>query len=254
LSQFPNTLEAFDGIYSRLVAILPCFPITLEGKTVEVEFKVIDANLTYNLLLGRSWIYAMCVVALSLFRVLFFPHQGKIVMVDQLSFTSSSSYGNVLFVEHTSIPYESVGAGVFKYPALMGNFSLPPPSVASINMISTHFDPWVIRPFDQVDSWGEVMPLSPAELNYVEIISASISSSESTPLSRSLDAYVQSPWLGDIGSPDLLQETFPSDEAILETMSFDDAHWFNHHHRSSLLSSHGTMTICLEMFASCIPS
>lgn len=57
--------------------------------------------------------------------------------------------------------------GLFKDPTLMGVFSLPPPNVTSINMISTHFDPWVIPPVDQVDSWGEVMSLSPFELNYV---------------------------------------------------------------------------------------
>jgi len=98
------------------------------------------------------------------------------------------------------------------------------------------------------------MPLSPAELNYVEIVSASVSSFDPAPLSRSLDVYVQSPWLRDIVSSDPLQETFPSDEAILETMSFEDPPWFDHHHHSLFLLSQGAMTTCLEKFASCIPS
>ena len=52
LSQSPNTLEAFDERDSHPFGILPCLPITLEGKTVEVQVEVVDTNLTYNLLLG----------------------------------------------------------------------------------------------------------------------------------------------------------------------------------------------------------
>ena len=91
----------------------------------------------------------MCIVASSLFCVLRFPHQGKIITVDQLSFfTSSSSDVNVQFMEHTSIPYENVGAGFFKDPAIMGVFSLLPPNIAPINMIYVRFDPWVFPPID----------------------------------------------------------------------------------------------------------
>jgi len=197
----------------------------------------------------------MCAVDLSLFHVLCFPHQGKIIKVDHLCFfASSSSDGNVPFVEHISIPYESVGAGIFKDPTLIGVFSLPPPNFTFVNMISINTDPWVIPPINQVDSWGDIMPLSPTDLNYVEIISASISSFDSAPLRRSLDTYVQSSWLGDIVSLDPLQETFPSDEAILETMSFEDPHWLDHHHRSLFLPSHGAMTACLGKLSSFIPS
>lgn len=155
-------------------------------------------------------------------------------------------------MEHTSIPYESVGTRLFKDPALMSDFSLPHSNVTSINMISFNIDPWVIPPVNQVDSWDEVMSLNLAELNYVEIVSDSVSSFNSAPLSKYLDAYVQSPWLGDNVSSDPLQETFPSDEAILETMSFEDPPWFDHHHRSLFLPSHGAMTTFLEKFASCI--
>ena len=62
-------------------------------------------------------------MASSLFHVLYFPHQGKIVTVDQLSFyASSSSDGNVPFVEHTSVPFENVGVGLLKDHALVGVF------------------------------------------------------------------------------------------------------------------------------------
>lgn len=91
----------------------------------------------------------MRAMASSLFRVVSFPHQGKIVTVDQFSFFTSSSFdGNVPFVEHTSIPYESVGAGPFKDLALMGVFSLPHSNIASINMISIYSNPWVLLSID----------------------------------------------------------------------------------------------------------
>ena len=48
------------------------------------------------------------------------------------------------------------------------------------------------------------MSWSPAELNYVEIVSASAPFSEPAPSSRALDSYVQSPWLGDGASLDPL--------------------------------------------------
>ena len=48
---------------------------------------MIDAPLDYNFLLGRSWTYAMSAIALAVFRVVVFPHEGKLVTVDQLIFT-----------------------------------------------------------------------------------------------------------------------------------------------------------------------
>lgn len=246
MSQSPTTLETFDKREYHPYGILQCLLITLEGKTVEVEVEFVDANLTYNLLLCRSWTYAMRAVASSLFRVILFPHQGKIVIVDQLSFFTSSSEGNVPFVEHTSIPLESVGDGLFKDPALMGVFSLPPPNLAFINMISVRFDHWFLPPIDQIKWWGDEMPLSLAELNYVEIVFVSSLPSESASLSGALDSYAHSPWLGDCASPNPLKEIFPSDEAIVETMSLEEPPWFNLHHRSSFLPTHREMLACLE--------
>ena len=82
-----NTLlTAFDGRSFHPHGILPAFEIKLEGKAVSVEVEVIDAPLDYNLLLGRSWNYAMSAIASTVFRVVF-PHEGKLVTVDQLSFT-----------------------------------------------------------------------------------------------------------------------------------------------------------------------
>ena len=70
---------------------------------MSIEVEVIDAPLDYNLLLGRNWNYAMSPVASAVFRVVVFPHEGKLVTVDQLDFTRKgrleSKYSTVPLVE-----------------------------------------------------------------------------------------------------------------------------------------------------------
>ena len=68
LSPSPTLLTAFDGHSFWPHGIIPSFPVQLGGKTVCVEVEVVDAPLDYNLLLGRSWTYAMQVVVLQLFE------------------------------------------------------------------------------------------------------------------------------------------------------------------------------------------
>jgi hypothetical protein len=50
---------------------------------VEVDVEVVNAPLDYNLLLGCNWTYAMKTVVSSIFLTLYFPHEGKIVTIDQ---------------------------------------------------------------------------------------------------------------------------------------------------------------------------
>jgi hypothetical protein len=95
LSKSLTMLTAFDGHSFRPHHILPTFPVQLGGKTVEVEVEVVDAPLDYNLLLGHNWTYAMVIVVSSIFHTLYFPHQGEIVTIDQLSFAYSSPNASV---------------------------------------------------------------------------------------------------------------------------------------------------------------
>ena len=67
------------------LGILPHFPITLGGKIVCMNFMVVQGPLDFNLLLGCDYVYAMKVVVSTLFQVMYFPHDGKIVTIDQLS-------------------------------------------------------------------------------------------------------------------------------------------------------------------------
>ena len=82
LTESLNTLKAFDGRVFSPLGILKSLPIMLEGNIVDIDMEVIDALLDFYILLGRSYIYAMSVVVSSLFRVIKFLFQGKIVIVD----------------------------------------------------------------------------------------------------------------------------------------------------------------------------
>jgi hypothetical protein len=59
LSPSPTLLTTFDSHSFRPHGIIPSFPVQLGGKTMCVEVEVVDAPIDYNLLLGRSWTYAM---------------------------------------------------------------------------------------------------------------------------------------------------------------------------------------------------
>jgi hypothetical protein len=180
----------------------------LGNKSVSVDVEVVDSPLDYNLLLGRSWFYAMSVVASSVFRCVQFPHQGKIVTVDQLDFYTPDALthatNNILFLGDRKITYESVGVGLLKDFILMGTFPTPlPPTthhVATINMISTMVyqslessDPWIVPSPLEFDALGDTMPLSPAKTSYVSIQSTSPSSDDQHLLAP--DSYSMPPWL-----------------------------------------------------------
>lgn len=52
LNQSLNTLEAYNGHDLRPFGVLPNLSITLEGKTMQVEVEIVDANLNYNIILS----------------------------------------------------------------------------------------------------------------------------------------------------------------------------------------------------------
>ena len=135
----------------------------------------------------------MIAVASLVFRCVQFPHQGKIVTIDQLDFCTTDARApatnNIPFLGDHKIMYESVGVGLLKDSSLMGTFPTPlPPTthhIATVDMISTaayqsleSSDPWIVpRPLE-FDALGDIMPLSPAETSYVSIPSTSPSSED----------------------------------------------------------------------------
>jgi len=74
-----RNLTGFDKGTSRLLGILPNVPITLRRKTVHMNVMVVQGPLDYNLLLGRDYIYSMGAIIFSLFRVMCFLHEGRVV-------------------------------------------------------------------------------------------------------------------------------------------------------------------------------
>jgi len=95
-----RNLTGFDKETSRPLGILPNVPVILKGKTVQMNVMVVQGPLDYNLLLGRDYIYCMGAIVSSLFRVMCFPHEGRVVkLVDQLSFPGShTTYTHLPFL------------------------------------------------------------------------------------------------------------------------------------------------------------
>jgi hypothetical protein len=121
----------------------------------------------------------MRVVMSTLFRIVRFPHQGKLVTVDHLIFFNSDTHtNNVPFIAKTPPGYENVGVGILKDSTMMGTFPIPPPNVppplvASINMISTSIcenpvssDPWIVLAPGDYICYGDQMLLSLVESAY----------------------------------------------------------------------------------------
>jgi hypothetical protein len=86
LAPIMQNLLAFNRRTSQPLGTLPQFPVTLGGKTVFIDVMVFHDPLDLSLLLGRDYVYAMKAIVSTLFRVISFPHDGRVVTVDQLSF------------------------------------------------------------------------------------------------------------------------------------------------------------------------
>jgi hypothetical protein len=61
---------------------------------MEIEVEVVDAPLNYNLLLGHNWSYSMKSIVSLVFYILCFPHEGKIMKIDQFPLRIFREYGS----------------------------------------------------------------------------------------------------------------------------------------------------------------
>jgi hypothetical protein len=145
------TLRAYDGRPSSSEGLLQNVPVELGGKTILIDIEVIDVTLDYNILFGRSYMYAMEAVASSVFRTIMFPHNGKIVTLDQLSYyepNPSANVDNILPLIQTNqdvYPLVEMGPGIFKDPSLLGTYHgapplLPPNQVCIVTSNQTHME------------------------------------------------------------------------------------------------------------------
>ena len=119
-----------------------------------IDIEVVNAQLAYKLLLGRSYMYVMRAVTSTVFHLMMFPHEGKIVTVDQLTYhdpqglttptnviptiTTIEPQGvtiqaNVVSAINTMVentpasPLLNVGLGLFVDTTMMAPFSLVSP-------------------------------------------------------------------------------------------------------------------------------
>jgi hypothetical protein len=143
------TLRAYDGRPSSPEGLIQNVPMELRGKTILIDIEVIDAPLDYHILFGCSYMYAMKALASSVFRTIMFPHNGKIVTIDQVSHydpNPSANLDNFLPLIHTNndtYPLIEMGPGIFKDPSLLGTYHgapplLPPNQVCIISSNGTH--------------------------------------------------------------------------------------------------------------------
>jgi hypothetical protein len=219
-----------------------------------VEVEVVDASLDYNLLLGRSWTYATQAIVATFFGVLLFPHEGRIVTIDQLSFSClDPSLGESMVPMIDNPQHGVVNIGVGLFPPLMGTFDYPPPQgdvkfiynhhkvvVFQVSSFRTTYfnDPWILPPpsamMEGIGYRGMSMPLSVAEVEYSLVQQAS-TDPDPTP-AQELDLILEPIWAqGSLIDTDSLDLVFPSDEEIMEAMTSLDKPWNDLHHRSYFL-------------------
>lgn len=95
-------------------------PVTLTGKIVHVDIEVIGAPLGYNILLSRSYTYAMSSLTYTVFCKMCFHHEWNIITIDQLNYygltsmTSPESIISSVSNKQSSTPLTSVSPGVYK--------------------------------------------------------------------------------------------------------------------------------------------
>ena len=127
----------------------------------------------------------MDAIVSTLFRVFCFPHEGRIVKINQLDYSPIDPYATsdstVPLVDNPRQPIENLGVGM--YSSLMGTFEFPSP-ITKINAISsskessreeffqTHYfsDRWTLPSPTTTLVEGQVngmaFPISAAKLRY----------------------------------------------------------------------------------------
>jgi hypothetical protein len=114
-------LSSPEGLFQNVL-------VELGGKTILIDIEVIDAPLDYKILFERSYMYAMKVVASSMFFTMVFPHNRNIITIDQVLHyepNPSSNIDNILPFVNTNpdaYPLIEMGPGIFKDPSFLGTY------------------------------------------------------------------------------------------------------------------------------------
>jgi hypothetical protein len=141
LTPSPTFLTTFDEISFRSHDLISSFPVHLGRNIISIEVEVSNALLDYNLLLGGSWNYVMTILISSIFQILCFPHEGRIVTIDHMVFNHSIFAVNqgsmVPWISNSQLETKSIGVGMC--PSLMGNFN------TSIDILYLFHPSWISR-------------------------------------------------------------------------------------------------------------
>ena len=197
--------------------------------------------------------YSMQAVASFLFRVICFPFNGNIIMIDQKSFhnlsVNASSGASIPIIYHSQPATGSVDVGMYPYP--MGTFRCPMPVLMigssfggasslsnSVSFHTTHMeDPWILPPPNPLNGPIKMdMPFPVTMIAYQVNLDCVVEPSPSSSQMEEEDSYVFPAWAVESShAHDFLDDVFPLDEAIIEAMSGVEPPWEELHHRSYFL-------------------
>ena len=253
-------LKAFDGHVFKPHGIVPSFPVTLGGKTMNVEVEVVDAPIDYNMLLGQSWTYAMEAVPPSYFRCIKFPHEDKLVTIDQLLFYNAPNESGtpVPCVDNSTPDCENMGVGL--YSSLMGSFNIATPILSAKSFpvyaiihvardqdfLERSFkivylsDPWTlpksVTSVNEEGTIGIASTLSAAEVAYRTIQDKSVGECSSCLVEEewNIDPLLVLSMCASTSSDPLDIELF-IDETLIEVMCPIEKRWWISHHKSSFI-------------------
>jgi hypothetical protein len=168
------TLRGYDGRPSSPEGLFQNVPIEIGGKTILIEIKVIDAQLDHNILFGHSYMYAMKAIASSVFRMMMFPHKGKIITIYQITHYEPNHSTNIdiilplVLTRSDDFSVINMGSRIFKDPSLLGAYHGAPPllhpstqvCVVSSNRknIKDNTPPTEAPPHIKVPPVGELLP------------------------------------------------------------------------------------------------
>ena len=85
--------------------------VTLCGKTVLVDFMVIEDPMDFNMLLGRDYVYAMQAVVSTFFRVMYFNHSFRLSQEEFILKTRKPTFLVLSFLTHVS---NSLAESIFR--------------------------------------------------------------------------------------------------------------------------------------------
>jgi hypothetical protein len=136
---------------------------------------VVQDPLDFSLLLGRDYVYAMKAIVSTLFHVISFPHDGRIVTIDQLSFISPHwmTSLNGSYMQTVSPPPQVNYVALSPMPS-----TIDEDEPLTVSLVSYDLDPVVEMVISSIGSLDLDLLTLVTTLNMVSIQSVFLSSSE----------------------------------------------------------------------------